>query len=149
MGSSGGLKANGEVGGGGRDGGEGGEGGGDGGDGGDGGGDGGRDGQGGEDGPRAPQSSQSVFNGQMEYSAPGPPSSQSPSEAYDGLPTHVLAHCEATGVAITSSSSSTDMRVRHERGDETPAARCSSRRNMTQTAKDSATPSCTLTRRRA
>ena len=40
----------------------------------------------------------------MAYSEPGPPSSQTPSEAYDGLPTQVLAHCDEMGLAIPSNS---------------------------------------------
>ena len=38
---------------------------------------------------RPPQSTQSVPEGHMVYSAPMPPSSQSPSDAY----THVFVHC--------------------------------------------------------
>ena len=39
---------------------------------------------------RGPQSAQSVPYWQSGYSAPGPPSSQKPSEAYVGAPTHRL-----------------------------------------------------------
>ena len=39
---------------------------------------------------RTPQSAQSVPYTQSGYSAPGPPSSQKPSEAYVGNPTHVF-----------------------------------------------------------
>ena len=48
---------------------------------------------------RVPQSSQSVPNAQSLYCEPGPPSSHERSEAYDGLPTQVLAHCEVAGFA--------------------------------------------------
>ena len=82
------------VGGGGGAGGEGGWAGGDGGAGGEGGWAGGGGGAGGEGGwaRRMPQSSQSEPISQPVYSAPEPPSSQSPSDAHDGLPVHSLLH---------------------------------------------------------
>ena len=96
------VAVGGAAGGGGGDG-EGGGGEGEGGDGG--GGDGGGDGgSGGEDGLRSPQSVQSVPNAQREYSEPGPPSSHMVSLAIDGLLGQVSPHCDATGVAMQSSS---------------------------------------------
>ena len=45
---------------------------------------------GGKDEARGPQSAQSVPYWQSGYSAPGPPSSQKPSEAYVGIPMQLL-----------------------------------------------------------
>ena len=47
---------------------------------------------------RTPQSAQSVPYSQLEYSAPGPPSSQSLSEAHDGEPTQVLVQTEPAAI---------------------------------------------------
>ena len=47
---------------------------------------------GGDRGCRGPQSAQSVPYWQSGYSAPGPPSSQKPSEAYVGIPMQLLRH---------------------------------------------------------
>ena len=46
---------------------------------------------------RGPQSAQSVPMSQKLNSAPGPPSSHSPSEAYDGFPMHVLVQIRFEG----------------------------------------------------
>mgnify|MGYP007030270431 FL=1 len=59
---------------------------------------------GGASGTRGPQSVQSVPYWQSGYSAPGPPSSQKPSEAYVGNPTHrslqsVLVACGGDAAA--------------------------------------------------
>ena len=99
--------AGGGDGGGGGDG-DGGDGDGDGGGGdGDGGGGGGGDGDGGGEvaGPRGPQSAQSVpIAPQLLYWEPGPPSSQSPSDAYDGYPGQSFVHCAAAGRARAAKS---------------------------------------------
>ena len=42
---------------------------------------------------RGPQSEQSVPYWQPVYAAPGPPSSQKPSEPQMGVPMHSLVHC--------------------------------------------------------
>ena len=88
-----------------------------------GGGDGGGDG----DCTRVPQSTQSVPQAQWLCSEPGPPSSQSPSAANEGWPTHVFRHCDAAGLASPSSSSTT---ARFQQcGQERPReARCPPRR---------------------
>ena len=66
---------------------------------------------------RSPQSEQSVPSWQPLYSAPGPPSSQRPSEAQLGLPTQVSKHRHggggggATTTVTTSGMGSTDSTV--------------------------------------
>ena len=54
-------------------------------------------GEGGSDGQRGPQSAQSEPLAQPLYSAPSPPSSQSPSLAYAGLPAHSFVQTHGLG----------------------------------------------------
>eukprot|EP00962_Isochrysis_galbana_P046535 scaffold18751_cov245-Isochrysis_galbana.AAC.3 len=79
-------------------------------------------GGGGGDISRTPQSAQSVPHGHPEYSAPGPPSSHSPSDAHAGCNGQSLEH-----TAPAAATAATNTRVRSRQADpaiDAPRAVC-------------------------
>ena len=106
-------------------------------------------GGGGERGTRGPQSVQSVPYWQSGYSAPGPPSSQKPSKAYVGFPTHRSLQsvggevCAETVTATIASNSPRAIDRRNERtsGLETVSQRWPAQQQLVCQGAESRPPS--------